>query len=116
MPELVYAVDVRHMMGGSRMATTVSAIYEDGVLRLLAPLPLPEHTSVEVTVTMPSEPVEAARQRIRATLVAAGLSRLQAQPWAGPPPLSAEERAALAEQVAAGMPLSQIIDEEREGR
>ncbi len=32
------------------MATTVSAIYEDGVLRLLAPLPLPEHTAVEVTI------------------------------------------------------------------
>ncbi len=99
------------------MATTVSAIYEDGVLRLLAPLPLPEHTPVEVTVTMPSESVEDdPRERVRAALVAAGLSRPQAQPWAGPSPLSPEERAALAQQVAAGTPLSGIIDEEREGR
>jgi hypothetical protein len=36
------------------MATTVTAIYEDGVLRLLTPLPLPEHTPVEVTVELPS--------------------------------------------------------------
>ena len=110
-------MDVTHMMRVSRMATTITAIYEDGVLRLLAPLPLPEHTSVEVTVAMPPEAVEGdPRQRIRAALVAAGLSRPPATPWAGPPPLSAEERAALAQQVAAGRPLSEIIDEEREGR
>ncbi len=115
--ELVYAMDITHIMGVSRMATTVSAIYEDGVLRLLAPLPLPEHTPVEVTVTMPPDAVEGdPRQRVRAALLAAGLSRPAAQPWAGPPPLSTEERAALAQQVAAGTPLSAIIDEEREGR
>jgi predicted DNA-binding antitoxin AbrB/MazE fold protein len=99
------------------MATTVSAIYEDGVLRLLAPLPLPEHTPVEVTVDLPSPSSQRdARDRIRAALVVAGLSQPASEPWAGPPPLSAEERAALAQQIPAGRPLSQIIDEEREGR
>ena len=33
----------------------IEAIYEDGVLRLRAPLPLPEHTPVQVEVT-PAEP------------------------------------------------------------
>jgi predicted DNA-binding antitoxin AbrB/MazE fold protein len=32
------------------MTTTVEAIYEDGVLRLPAPLPLPEKTHVTVTI------------------------------------------------------------------
>ncbi|HVC94230.1 MAG TPA: antitoxin family protein [Pirellulales bacterium] len=32
------------------MAITIDAIYEDGSLKLAAPLPLPEHEPVEVTV------------------------------------------------------------------
>lgn len=32
------------------MTTTVEAVYEQGVLRLLQPIPLPEGTRVEVTV------------------------------------------------------------------
>ena len=98
------------------MATTVSAIYEDGILRLLAPLPLPEHTPVQVTVEMPDSIQADPRQRIRTALVAAGLSRGPSEPWAGPQPLSVEDRATLAQHVAAGRPLSEIIDEEREGR
>ncbi len=99
------------------MATTVSAIYENGVLRLLAPLPLPEHTPVEVTVNVPAAAAQAdPRERIRAALVAAGLSRAQPESWAGLPPLSPAEREALAQEVAVGRPLSEIINEEREGR
>lgn len=99
------------------MATTVPAIYENGVLRLLAPLPLPEHTVVEVTVDVQIAPAQAdLREPIRVALVAAGLSRRQSPQWSGPQPLTVEERAALAQQVAAGPPLSQLIDEEREGR
>lgn len=99
------------------MATTVSAIYEDGVLRLLTPLPLPEHTPVQVTVDLPADALQDdPRQHIRAALVAAGLSRAQLEPWKGAPPLAPAERAALAQQVATGRPLSQIIDEERSER
>ncbi|MBA3944101.1 MAG: antitoxin family protein [Herpetosiphonaceae bacterium] len=99
------------------MATTISAIYEDGVLRLLVPLSLPEHTQVEVTVDVPATATfRDSRERIRAALVAGGLSRAQSEPWAGPPPLSTEERASLAQQVGPGRPLSEIINEEREGR
>jgi predicted DNA-binding antitoxin AbrB/MazE fold protein len=99
------------------MTTTVAAIYENGILRLLAPLPLPENTPVEVTVDVPSNlGKEDPRQRIRAALIAAGLSRAQPEPWQGPPPLSPADRRALAERVTAGRPLSEIIDEEREER
>ena len=117
MTEWVAALAVTPIMGVFRMATTVSAIYENGVLRLLAPLPLPEHTPVEVTVTLPSDSgTDDPRRRIRAALVAAGLSQAQPEAWTGPRPLDPADRAALAQQVADGRPLSQIIDEEREGR
>lgn len=99
------------------MTTTVSAIYENGVLRLLAPLPLPERTPVEVTVDVLTVASEAdPSERIRVALVAAGLSRAQPEPWDGSPPLSPAEREALAQEVAVGRPLSEIINEEREGR
>jgi len=99
------------------MATTVSAIYEDGVLRLLTPLPLPEHTPVQVTVELAPDAVTGvSRRRIRATLAAAGLSSAQPEPWTGPPPLAPAERAALAQQVADGRPLSEFINEERSAR
>ena len=41
------------------MGITATAIYENGILRLLTPLTLPEHTQVQVhveTVTEPAEP------------------------------------------------------------
>ena len=34
------------------MSTTVDAIYEIGHLRLLTPLPLPEHTRVRVSIEL----------------------------------------------------------------
>jgi predicted DNA-binding antitoxin AbrB/MazE fold protein len=34
------------------MSTTVDAIYEIGHLRLLAPLPLPEHTRVRISIEL----------------------------------------------------------------
>lgn len=42
------------------MTTTVEAIYEDGVLRPLQPLALPEHTHVHVSVETLPEDVERA--------------------------------------------------------
>jgi predicted DNA-binding antitoxin AbrB/MazE fold protein len=40
------------------MTTNLKAIYENGVLRLKEPLPLPEGTQVNVTVTSPDEETE----------------------------------------------------------
>ena len=43
------------------MTTAVEAIYEDGMLRLLQPLALPEHTHVRLSVeTLPDDPERAA--------------------------------------------------------
>ena len=40
------------------MSTTVEAVYEDGLLRLTHPLPLPEHSRVTVTVATAGEDAE----------------------------------------------------------
>lgn len=40
------------------MSTTLEAVYEDGLLRLANPLPLPNHARVTVTVQTPEEDVE----------------------------------------------------------
>jgi predicted DNA-binding antitoxin AbrB/MazE fold protein len=37
------------------MTTTVEVIYENGVLKLTAPLALPEHTRVQLTIETNSE-------------------------------------------------------------
>ena len=43
------------------MTTAVEAIYEDGLLRPLQPLALPEHTRVRLSVeTLPGDPERAA--------------------------------------------------------
>ena len=40
------------------MSTTLEAIYEDGLLRLARPLPLPSQSRVTVTVETPAEDTE----------------------------------------------------------
>jgi predicted DNA-binding antitoxin AbrB/MazE fold protein len=45
--------------GGTIMAITVEAIYENGTLKLSQPLPLKEHDKVRVTVETPSNWVDA---------------------------------------------------------
>lgn len=100
------------------MTTTITAIYEQGVLRLLEPLPMPEHTRVMVQVQAisPLDATEAQRQRVRAALMMAGLSLPVEANDNAPTPLSETERAALAETVGAGGSVSELIIEEREGR
>ena len=58
------------------MNNQITAIYENGVLRPLTPLMLPEHTRVQVYVQpSPAPPnMNAHRQRVHEALVAAGLS------------------------------------------
>ena len=40
------------------MSTAVDAIYQNGLLQLMAPLPLPEHTRVRVAVELVSDDPE----------------------------------------------------------
>jgi predicted DNA-binding antitoxin AbrB/MazE fold protein len=102
------------------MNETTRAIYENGVLWLLEPLDLPEHTRVRVSVQPERNidelpPVER-REALRAILRAAGLvaEREQVPPTAHL--LSEEEREELGRRFAGDPPLSQIIIEERDGR
>jgi predicted DNA-binding antitoxin AbrB/MazE fold protein len=98
------------------MNETIAAIYENGVLRPLAPLALPEHTEVQISIKTlpPASGAEAHRRQVIVALVAAGL----AAPASNAPtatPLSEDERNDLAHRLPVGRPLSEIIIEEREG-
>jgi predicted DNA-binding antitoxin AbrB/MazE fold protein len=42
------------------MASTVEAVYENGVLKSSQPLPLAEHETVRVTISVPNSPLLAA--------------------------------------------------------
>ena len=99
------------------MEQTVTAIYENGILRPLDPLDLPEHARVQLSITALPPPVaaEVHRHQVRAVLIAAGLALPEsaAQPVQ---PLSEQEREELARRLPVGRPLSEIIIEEREGR
>lgn len=97
-------------MNASTIDTTATAIYEQGVLRLLSPLPLPEHTRVRLVIRQ----IDAADQLRLAeqVLVATGLVT--------PPSVAArKDRAAdarLAEtalRYAVGGPLSEYVIAER---
>jgi predicted DNA-binding antitoxin AbrB/MazE fold protein len=102
------------------METTLTAIYENGVLRPLTPLTLPEHAEVEISIRthMPdAAEAEIHRRRVREALVAAGLMLTRGAISATTEGLLSEDaRHALAQQIPAGRPLSEIIREEREGR
>lgn len=98
------------------MNSTVTAIYENGVLRPLSPLALPERARVQVYVWLePSEATEHRRQ-VREALVASGLSLPSPDPLPVSSPISAQRREELARRFAAAGPLSELITEEREGR
>ena len=95
------------------MSTIVQAVYERGVLRPLDPLDLRDQQRVRIQV-WPDEVSEV--EDVLSVLVRAGLMR--PQPGRGappPPPLSAEQRQALADEVgrAPGKSLSEIVIEDR---
>ena len=99
---------------------TVTAIYEQGMLRPLQPLNLQEHQRVRIQVLPeeaeaqkePKDEMEALIQR----LVTAGLMRPRPKRDAIPPdPLSEEERQALADRLgrAPGKSASEMVIEDR---
>ena len=97
------------------MNSTVTAIYENGVLRPLTPLTCPERARVQIHVRLESTDTAEHRRRVRETLVAAGLSLPTPDAPPAASPISAERRDELAQRFAAGRPLSELIIEEREG-
>jgi predicted DNA-binding antitoxin AbrB/MazE fold protein len=100
------------------MSDPILAIYENGILRPLTPLALPEQTQVQVYIQPLSSSAEAMahRSQVRAALTEAKLSLPETSPPVVPPSLSAERREELARLFAVGRPLSELIIEEREGR
>jgi len=101
------------------MAQTITAVYENGMLRPLTPLTLPEHSQVELDVrVIAPESAAARRERARSALTAAGLLAVVAAPDASTGLLTPEQRAALARRLeTAGVPpLSAAILEDRDGR
>lgn len=99
------------------MSHRVTAIYENGILRPLAPLDLPEQAQVEITVdktTSINQPQPTHRQAVRAALRQTEMER---QAGHTPPvALTDEERERYARLFAADTPLSDYIREERDAR
>ena len=96
------------------MNESITAIYENGVLRPITPLALPEHTKVQLWIQSPppDDAAETHRREVVAALVAAGLT-LPTLDISPAMPLSEEERDELARRIPPGRPLSEIIIEER---
>ena len=100
------------------MNQTITAIYENGVLRPLTPLALPDRTEVQIRVEVALErpDAETHRRQVDAALIAAGLMLPSPSSDLIQRPLTAAERGALSRHIPAGRPLSEIILEERDGR
>ncbi len=98
--------------------TVITAVYENGQLRPLTPLTLPEHSQVQLQVSPISaeeSPTEH-RRRVHEVLVAAGLSLPTTPVMPEAKLLSAERREQLAQILASGGPLSDVILAERDER
>jgi predicted DNA-binding antitoxin AbrB/MazE fold protein len=97
------------------MSTTFTAIYEQGILRPLLPLALPEHARVEVRIVPQSvrtKKAPADRQDVYDALMDAGLVKTQtlADLMA---PISEADLAAAADALATVGPISELIIAER---
>ena len=93
---------------------TVTAIYQNGVLRPLVSLDLPENSEVELDVKIIKKK-ENSRQVVSELLVQKGLSlpKKKTEPKQN---LSPEERERLAQIFSAPQPLGELISEGREER
>ena len=101
------------------MAQRITAIYEAGVLRPLSPLELPEHSQVEIYIHQVSSATDrpAHRDQVDQALVKAGLSLPSIDTTApAATQLSPERREELARLFSVAGPVSELINESREGR
>jgi predicted DNA-binding antitoxin AbrB/MazE fold protein len=95
--------------------TVIEAIYEDGVLRPLKPLSLPEHARVRIQIIAQDTVFGQERERVREALLAAGVIRAHS-PAETIEPASEDQLAAAAEALAVAGPLSEQIIAERNER
>jgi predicted DNA-binding antitoxin AbrB/MazE fold protein len=101
------------------MRQRITAIYEDGVLRPLSPLELPEHSQVEIDIYQVSSArdLPAHRDQVNQALVKAGLSLPSINTTAPAATLlSPKRREELARLFSVGGPVSKLIGEDRESR
>ena len=96
------------------MSTEAKAIYEDGVLRLLTPVALPDRAQIRIQILSEQE-ADDELKRAEAALVAAGLIKPKKVPK-GLESISPARRAELARLYAVGGPLSESIIAERDAR
>ena len=96
------------------MSTEAKAIYEDGVLRLLTPVALPDRTQVRIQI-LSEQKADDELERAEAVLIAAGLIKPKKIPE-GLEPISSARRAELARLYSVGGPLSESIIAERDAR
>jgi predicted DNA-binding antitoxin AbrB/MazE fold protein len=82
------------------MTQTITAVYENGILRPLTPLVLPEHSQVEIEVrSVSGQSAPTRRERARLALVAAGLLVSDNADAGSSGLLTAEQRLAFAQQL-----------------
>jgi len=100
------------------MTQRVTAIYEDGVLRPLSPLKLTEHSKVEIAVyqSSPQNDEQTHREMVDRILLDSELWSPAHNSSEISEPLSDQRRQELADLLAVGGPLSDVINEDREGR
>ncbi len=89
------------------MNYTTTAIFENGLLRPIIPLDLPEHSEVEITVQVSDNLL---RAKVRKAL------NLQVQPNKIEDVISNKRRAELSKIFSAEKPLGDYINEDRESR
>lgn len=89
------------------MTQTTTAIYENGMLRPIVPLDLPEHAEVEITIEIGENSLH---QKVRKALKLDELSDNSANV------ISNKRRAELAKIFSAEKPLGDYINEDRESR
>jgi predicted DNA-binding antitoxin AbrB/MazE fold protein len=97
------------------MSETITVVYEQGVLRPLTPLSLPEHTRVEIQIIRQAAGAGDERQQVRQALMEAGVIRAR-QRSESVPPVSEEVLATVAAALGQAGSLSESIIAEREGR
>ncbi len=99
------------------MNETITAIYEQGMLRLLTPLSLPERTRVQIQIVAPATAVHKGEEhcQVRRALLDAGVIRPRSQ-TEPVQPVSEAQLAAAGKTLAAAGPLSELVIAEREGR